>query len=84
MRVGPDILPEPHGGVLPQPDVPGVIGGTRARSWTNGRLWAADPDSLVVRAEIRDREQWAAHVAAYGGLTFSGDRLEKLDGGGSS
>jgi len=81
MRIGPDVLPErsgdpPH---APEPDLASVVSRTRARRWTHGHLWAADPDSLVVHPEIAEREQWAEHLAAYGGVAFSGDRLRELD-----
>lgn len=81
MRVGPDVLPEPRGEppVAPQPDLDEVSARTAARAWTNGRLWVADPDSLVVRPGIAKREAWASYVQAYRGLTFSGDRLRELD-----
>jgi alpha-galactosidase len=81
MRIGPDVLPEPAGDppVTPEPDLENVIVRTCARAWTHARLWAADPDCLVVRPEIRDRERWASHVEALGGLAFSSDRLDALD-----
>jgi len=81
MRIGPDVLPEPRGEppLAEEPDLAAVIARTRTRAWTHGRLWAADPDSLVVRAEIAQREAWARHVEMYGGLAFSGDRLDALD-----
>ena len=34
---------------------------------------------LVARAQIRDREAWAAFLEAYGGVAVSGDRLSELD-----
>jgi hypothetical protein len=43
------------------------------------RLWVSDPDCLVARPEIPERERWAAHVGTYGGLVVSGDRLDRLD-----
>jgi alpha-galactosidase len=81
MRVGPDVLPEPAGDppTAPPPDLHDAIARTRARSWTNGRLWVADPDCLVARPEILERDAWADHVESYGGSVFSGDRLEALD-----
>lgn len=81
MRIGPDVLPEPTGEppTAPGPDLRAVIARTHARSWTNGRLWAADPDCLVVRPEIEERDAWAAHVQSFDGLVFSGDRLPALD-----
>jgi len=33
----------------------------------------------VARPEIAEREAWAAHGEAFGGLAFSGDRLAALD-----
>jgi alpha-galactosidase len=79
MRVGPDVIGE---GVAVEAAGPGLrkaAAVTRARAWTNGRLWVADPDHLVVRPGIAERERWAAHVTAYGGLVFSSDRLADLD-----
>ena len=84
LRVGPDVLPEPRRDppVAEEPDLGEVIARTSARAWTHGRLWAADPDSLVARPGIAGRDAWAAHVATYGGVAFSGDPLEALDGRG--
>jgi alpha-galactosidase len=48
----------------------------------NGRLWVNDPDHVVARADIKDREAWAEYVAGYGGVRFSGDRLAELDARG--
>jgi alpha-galactosidase len=76
MRVGPDVLPEDPDAT---PDLAHAIRATRARSWMNGRLWVNDPDTLVVRAGLAEREAWAAHLARYGGLAFSGERLAGLD-----
>jgi alpha-galactosidase len=76
MRIGPDVLPE-----LPdeKPDIARVIRSTAARGWMNGRLWINDPDTLVARPGIAEREAWAAHLETYGGLAFSSDRLAALD-----
>jgi alpha-galactosidase len=80
MRVGPDVLPEPGRG---DDDLRAAIRKalqvTRARAWMNGRLWVSDPDCLVARPEVPERETWAAHVATYGGLVVSSDRLDELD-----
>jgi alpha-galactosidase len=76
MRIGGDVLPEPP---AEAPDLAGLIRGTEARGWMNRRLWVNDPDCLVARPEITDREAWAAHLLAYGGVSFSSDRLETLD-----
>ena len=76
MRIGPDVLPE-----LPRPqlDLANTVRITTLRSWMNGRLWLNDPDTLVARPEIAEREAWAAHLMSYGGLRFSSDRLSALD-----
>jgi alpha-galactosidase len=76
MRTGPDVLPESP---REPPGLETAIRVTRARAWMHGRLWAGDPDCLVARPEIEAREAWASHVAAYGGLAFSSDRLRTLD-----
>lgn len=76
MRIGPDVLPEVRD---PQMDLESVIRITRLRAWMNGRLWVNDPDCLVARPEIENREAWAAHLQDYGGLAFSSDRLAALD-----
>lgn len=76
MRVGPDVLPE-----VPEPqlDLDAVVRITTLRWWMNRRLWVNDPDCLVARPEIQEREAWAAHVERYGGVRFSSDRLAALD-----
>jgi len=76
MRIGPDVLPEPPD---VQADLGHVIRSTAARRWMNGKLWINDPDTLVARPEIAEREEWAAQLEAYGGLAFSSDRLATLD-----
>jgi alpha-galactosidase len=76
MRAGPDVLPEVDD---PQPDVENLVRITSARSWMHGRLWTNDPDHVVARPEIKERERWASYVADYGGVRFSGDRLAALD-----
>jgi alpha-galactosidase len=76
MRIGPDVLPETSD---PQPDVESLTRITGLRSWMNGRLWVNDPDHLVARREIKERQRWAAYVGDYGGVRFSGDRLGELD-----
>jgi alpha-galactosidase len=81
MRIGPDVLPEPVGDPppAPDPDLAEVARRVRARAWTHGRLWVADPDCLVARAEIAERTAWASQIESLGGLAFSGDRLGELD-----
>jgi alpha-galactosidase len=82
MRVGPDVLPESPGGLPPDASAPALrnaLAVTAARSWMHARLWTNDPDCLVVRPEIAEREAWAAHLERYRGLAFSSDRLAALD-----
>lgn len=79
MRVGPDVLPEQPD---PQLDLENTVRITTLRSWMNGRLWLNDPDTIVARPQIKEREAWTAHVISYGGLRFSGDRLAELDARG--
>lgn len=79
MRIGPDVLPEVAD---PQLDLENIVPITNLRSWMNGRLWLNDPDCLVARPEIKQREEWAAHLQAYGGLRWSSDRLATLDARG--
>lgn len=79
MRVGPDVLSEEPD---PQPDLEPLHRITSLRAWMNGRLWVNDPDHVVARPEIRERETWAAYVDRYGGVRFSGDRLATLDARG--
>ena len=78
MRVGGDVLPVPP----EDPDLAIPMKITGARRWMNGRLWVNDPDHLVVRPEIAQREEWAEHIRDYGGLVVSSDRLEALDARG--
>ncbi len=76
MRIGPDVLQETAD---PQLDLESLLRTTGLRGWMNGRLWVNDPDCLVARPQVRDREAWAAHLEGYGGLAFSSDRLATLD-----
>lgn len=76
MRIGPDVLVEVPD---PQLDLDNVVRITTLRSWMNRRLWLNDPDCLVARAEIVEREGWAGHLDSYGGLRFCSDRLAALD-----
>jgi alpha-galactosidase len=81
MRVSPDVLADSPSapGDVSEPGVENAMRVGQARAWMHGRLWVNDPDCLVVRPEIREREQWAAHVEEHGGLAFSSDRLAALD-----
>ena len=44
-----------------------------------GRLWVNDPDCLIARPEVRERERWVDEVERHGGLVVSSDRLGELD-----
>jgi len=84
MRVSPDISHhvEPSDGDQSQPSQRAATRSGRARAWMHGRFWVNDPDCLIAASSMQDRERWAEHVAAYGGLRASSDRLRELDGWG--
>ncbi|MBA3249524.1 MAG: alpha-galactosidase [Geodermatophilaceae bacterium] len=81
MRVGPDISHhvEPSDGDQSQPSQRAATRNGRARAWMHGRFWVNDPDCLIAASSMQDREAWAEHVRAYGGLRASSDRLRELD-----
>ncbi|WP_083441351.1 glycoside hydrolase family 36 protein [Nitriliruptor alkaliphilus] len=81
MRTSPDIDPTftPPEGDVSQPSQQGALLAGRARSWQHGRFWTNDPDCILVRAEVEDRDGWARYLAASGGLAVSGDPLPALD-----
>ena len=85
MRVGGDVIGTP--GDMPEDEtstrsIEQAIALTSARWWMHARLWASDPDHLLARPEIAVRDRWAAHVARFGGLVLSSDRLNTLDAHG--
>jgi len=84
MRVSPDTGPhyEPPAGDLSMPSQRSATVTGRARAWQNGLFWVNDPDCLIVGPQVERREQWAAHIAGYGGLLCSSDRLSSLDAWG--
>jgi alpha-galactosidase len=84
MRTSPDIDPHlaPPDGDVSQPSQRGALLAGRARSWQHGRFWVNDPDCILVRDEVEDREGWARYLAAAGGLAVSGDPLRSLDARG--
>ena len=84
MRVSPDTGPayEPRGGDLSQPSQRAAALTGRARAFMQGRFWINDPDCLIARPGVERREAWAEHVARWGGLRASSDRLRSLDGWG--
>lgn len=81
MRVSPDIAlhREPVKGDLSQPSLAAALRTGQARAAMQGRLWNNDPDMLIVRRRMPERDLWAAHVMAMGGVVTSGDRLADLD-----
>ena len=84
MRVSPDTAPhfEPVDGDLSQPGIRSALSTGAARAFQHGRFWVNDPDCLVARPEVEQRERWAAHVERSGGLRGSSDRLADLDSWG--
>jgi alpha-galactosidase len=74
MRTTDDIARTPHAVEL-------VARAGRRRAWQSNRLWAADPDCLVVTGSQLTAEQLefhAAYVREIGGSVLSGDDLTKL------
>ena len=84
MRVSPDIDAawEPPDGDVSQPSQLGALLAGRARAWQHGRWWVNDPDCLMLRPGVEQREVWANYLAAHGGLAVSGDPLDRLDEAG--
>lgn len=81
MRVSPDTDPryEPADGDLSQPSSRAAMLTGEARAFMHGRFWANDPDCLIARPEVEQREAWAAYLGRRGGLRSSSDRLRALD-----
>jgi alpha-galactosidase len=81
MRISPDVAPFYHreGLGADRPSMHNALVTGRARAFQHGRLWANDPDCLIVRPEIERREEWAAYVEACSGVVASSDPLEALD-----
>jgi alpha-galactosidase len=84
MRISPDTAPhwEPETGDLSEPGARSAVVTGRARAFQHGRFWVNDPDCLLVRPAVERRELWADHVARYGGLRVSSDRVRDLDAWG--
>jgi alpha-galactosidase len=83
MRIGPDVLAQPsHSSESSASSIAKARSASEARAWMNGRLWVNDPDCLVARPEVPERETWAPFVADYGGVVFSSDDLSRLDARG--
>jgi alpha-galactosidase len=81
MRVSADIAlwyesPDADPG---QPSQLGAELSTIGRAWQHGRWWVNDPDCIIARPEMEQRERWAATVERYRGLRASSDRIAALD-----
>ncbi|WP_112244812.1 glycoside hydrolase family 36 protein [Kribbella monticola] len=81
MRVGPDIAPhyEPLTDDLSAYSQRAATLSTVGRAWQHGRFWVNDPDCILARPDVEQRESWAATVATSGGLRCSSDRIAALD-----
>lgn len=84
MRISPDVAIdfEPGAGDLSQPSIRSAMLTARGRAFLHGRLFVNDPDCLIARPSAPSRELWAEHVARWGGLRASSDRLADLDAWG--
>ncbi|MBP2321018.1 alpha-galactosidase [Kibdelosporangium banguiense] len=81
MRVSPDIAPTymPRDEDISMPGQWGAVLNGVSRAFQHGRFWVNDPDCIVARPGIEQREEWAEHVSRYGGLRGSSDGLDQLD-----
>jgi alpha-galactosidase len=50
----------------------------QARSYQHGRYWVNDPDCLLLRPGVQQRERRARMVKSHGGLRGSSDRVASL------
>jgi alpha-galactosidase len=83
MRVSPDIDTRVEvAGDLSRPSLAAAALSTVGRAWQHGRFWVNDPDCLLARPAMPERQRWAAIVERYGGLRASSDRIRDLDGWG--
>ncbi len=84
MRVSPDVDPktQPPQDDISQPALRSALWSGRARAFQHDLWWVNDPDCVLVRPEVTDREAWARHCAALGGLAVSSDPLRALDARG--
>ena len=81
MRVSPDTGFEniSADGDRSQPSIESAMITGRGRAYQQGRFWINDPDNLLARPMIRERQKWADHIRDFGGLRGSSDRIEDLD-----
>ena len=96
-RIGPDVAPiwrfltrAERESPTPRPRTPDdplsaetAIRNTLTRSWMHGRLWANDPDCLLVRTDrtkltLDETRTLAVAIGLSGGMMLSSDDLEKL------
>ena len=97
-RIGPDCAPfwrfltrEERAGPDPKPRGPDdalstetAMRNTITRSWMHNRLWANDPDCLLVRGDrtkmtLDETRTMATVIGLSGGMLLSSDDLDKLD-----
>ncbi|CAG7619623.1 glycoside hydrolase family 36 protein [Actinacidiphila bryophytorum] len=81
MRVGPDVAPyvQPKSGDISQPGQLSARLASQVREFLHARWWVNDPDCIIVRPGVEEREHWAAFVATTGGLRGASDPLDSLD-----
>ncbi len=81
MRISPDTGPrfEPPDGDLSKPAGRAAITTSLGRAWQHGRFWVNDPDCLIVRPEVENRQALADYIERVGGLRASSDRIADLD-----
>lgn len=49
------------------------------RAWMHGRLWANDPDCIIMRPQFALRDEWAGLTRRWGGMRSFSDRVDDLD-----
>jgi alpha-galactosidase len=81
MRIGPDVAANylPADGNPSTPSQRNASRNVRARAWQHGRFWVNDPDCLMARPQVEQREQWADTIERFSGVRASGDGLRDLD-----
>jgi alpha-galactosidase len=81
MRVSPDTAATlfHESGDASMPSSRNAIRAGSAREWQHGRFWVNDPDCLIVRPGVQEREQWATWIGQSAGLRTSSDPIAALD-----
>ena len=86
MRVGPDVAPcwDPPSGSATEPSLANARRNAGARSFMHGRLWANDPDCVMLRRRHtaltpEQSRRWARWVADSGQMLILSDRFDHLD-----